>query len=64
VHSLSGLFSLEIGASSEARLGGGGLILSHEACRVVVNATKMSEFWGPPRFGVGGRAFGRDVGGD
>jgi len=30
----------------------------------VVDAAKLSEFWGPPRFGVGGRAFGWGVGGD
>ena len=45
-------------------LGGGGLILSHEVCCVVVNAAKLSKFWGPRRFGVGGWAFGWGVGGD
>jgi len=31
---------------------------------VGMNTAKLSEFWGSPRFGVGGWAFGCGVGGD
>ena len=64
MHSLSGLNRLEIGAPCQVSLGGGGLILSPEAYGVVMDASKLSEFCGPPRFRVRGGVFGWAVGGD
>jgi len=61
VYSLGGLNTLKIGARCQASLGGGGLILSHEACGMVMDAVKLSELQGPLLFRIRGRVFGQGV---
>ena len=61
--SLCELDSLEIRVPSHTGLGGAGLIPSHQACEVAIDAAQLFEFWSPPQFRVGARASGWGVGG-
>ena len=55
---------LEVCVSSHTGQGRRGLILSHEMGGMVMDASYLCEFRSPLRFRVGGRAFGRGIGGD
>ena len=64
VDSFGRVDNLEICVSSHTGPGRRGLILSHETGGMVINASWLRKFWSPPRFRVGGWAFGWGVGGD